>query len=234
MTKSVKARDGKIYEYNTEVHDEYFCKDNVYIDVYGIVREFDKDRYILFNEFLLDLEEKTLRNLSMGYDDSFTSLFDDIRDIEVYEEEGNRVIRINNSKVIILDEDNRFIEYYDDDATEIYDDFLYTNDTLEVIELPNVETIGDNFLVVNRCLRYIDAPKVETIGEHFLWENEELESITLPKVQVINPGFISFNKKISTVYVPSLKSEPDNCTLFMRKDIKIIRTKPKKKTNVNA
>ena len=55
----------------------------------------------------------------------------------------------------------------------IDNEFLFYNESLEIIDLPNVETIGTEFLSWNKSLNKIDLPKVKSIGD---WEDISLNS----------------------------------------------------------
>ena len=56
----VLAEDGKFYKYNIEECNVYFCPDNIIIDHSG-VKHCDKSRYIVFDTFILDLKNKTMK-----------------------------------------------------------------------------------------------------------------------------------------------------------------------------
>ena len=53
----VRANDGKYYPYNMEIDNVYFCPNNIIIDNF-CVKKYDKDKYLLFEYFLLNLETK--------------------------------------------------------------------------------------------------------------------------------------------------------------------------------
>ena len=53
----VKAGDKKFYKYNFEFDNVYYCPNNTII-VNGEVKTFDKDKYLVFDHFVLDLENK--------------------------------------------------------------------------------------------------------------------------------------------------------------------------------
>ena len=53
--------------------------------------------------------------------------------------------------------------------------FLYFNESLREINLPNVEEIGEHFLFFNNTLMEINMPKITEIGDCFLYYNKSLK-----------------------------------------------------------
>ena len=63
----VQANDGKYYKYNYEIDNVYYCPDNIIIYNFE-VEKYDKERYIVFDYFFLDLKSK---EITADFDDSF-------------------------------------------------------------------------------------------------------------------------------------------------------------------
>ena len=61
----VRANDGKYYKYNYEINNIYYCPNNIIIDNFEVKR-LPKEKYLLFDYFILDLQNKRLQL----YDDS--------------------------------------------------------------------------------------------------------------------------------------------------------------------
>ena len=56
------VRVDKFYKYNYELDNIYYCTDNLIIDNFELVRDFQQmERYILFDYFIIDLKEKTIK-----------------------------------------------------------------------------------------------------------------------------------------------------------------------------
>ena len=51
--------DGKYYKYNFERNNIYYCPDNIIVDNF-CVKQFDKSKYLIIDNFILDLTHKTL------------------------------------------------------------------------------------------------------------------------------------------------------------------------------
>jgi hypothetical protein len=94
-------------------------------------------------------------------------------------------------------------------VTTIGDYFLYYNESLTSIELPNVTTIGDYFLCYNKVLTSIELPNVTTIGDYFLYCNKVLTSIELPKVTTIGNYFLCYNKVLTSIELPNVTTIGD-------------------------
>ena len=60
MPNYVRTTDGKYYRYNVECNNIYYCPDNIVIHNFKEV-SFPKEKYILFDGFVLDLTKKTFK-----------------------------------------------------------------------------------------------------------------------------------------------------------------------------
>ena len=212
----VQARDGKFYKYNQEINNVYYCPNNIIIQN-GEVKQFDKDKAIVFDYFILDLEKKEIidyNNLAMRNDDpdDFPKGVGKIKDIKrVPSAEGLTIQIMPEEGEIVeikLNKHNEIIGYINPNVTQIGGSFLYNNNSLTSIDLPNVTRIGDYFLCNNNSLTSIDLPNVTQIGGFFLYDNESLTSIDLPNVTRIGDYFLCRNTLIKNKGVKVLnKSE---------------------------
>ncbi|MBR5369857.1 MAG: hypothetical protein IK137_00975, partial [Bacilli bacterium] len=88
----IRAEDGKYYKYNYEADNIYYCPDNIIIENRK-VKQYDKSRYLLVGQLLIDFQDKTIsicpnaldnRNtLSILNYDSFLDAFSNIKSIKV-------------------------------------------------------------------------------------------------------------------------------------------------------
>ena len=81
-------------------------------------------------------------------------------------------------------------------VTSIGDSFLYYNEILTEVNLPNVTSIGNCFLYYNETLTEVNLPNVTSIGYDFLCYNETLTEVNLPNVTSIGNGFLCCNKNV--------------------------------------
>ena len=151
----------KFYKYNYEINNIYYCLDNIVIDNFE-VKKYDKEKYILFDYFLLDLKEKKLYS---NINDSFVDTIVDINKINIVKKESEKEIHLipNNGEEIIitLDNQNRIIKYINNNILECGYDFLRRNEVLQEIELPNLVECGYSFLYHNEVLQKIELPKLK-------------------------------------------------------------------------
>ena len=153
IPRYVKARDGKFYKYNYEINNIYYCENNVIIDNFE-VKEYPHEQYIIFDYFILDLKNKLIQKYwnDMELEDSFPNTIGTIKDIKIENDKDNKNILIKTDDsdevdvIITLDKQNRIITYKNNKVKNISESFLYYNNSLTSIELPNATSIGDRFL----------------------------------------------------------------------------------------
>lgn len=202
----VRADDGRLYKYNYEIDNKYFCPGNIIIDNYKVY-QYDKEKYLVMDYFILDLINKRVINkLDDSYQDSF--MIDDIKKIEIIKLGDKKQVTIIPDKgeeiIIILDKYNQIISYKNNNVTKIGNGFLRFNETLEELELNNVVEIGDYFLRNNRTLKKFSLSKLKWIGNNFL-SVCPLEEISLVEVEGIGNWFMQFNKCLKKVNLPKVK-----------------------------
>ncbi len=231
----VQAKDGKYYRYYCEDDAVYYCENNVILKNYIPYMEyaFQKERYLLFDKYILDLKEKKIFLANKERPDSFIkSIYDVgiIKKIEIIKSDNNRIIEIayeDDKKINIVINDKNSIIYYDNKyVNKIVDDFLKNCRSILGINLSSLETIGDNFLLNcyriekislpnvkvigngfirhNRILKELNLPKVVRIGSDFLFFNDELEMLDLPCVQKIGNEFLYKNNSIREIHLPKV------------------------------
>ena len=202
----VLANDYKYYKYNYEVDNIYHCPDNIIIKDFE-VEKYDKEKYIIFDTYILDLVDKEISSICPLYD-SFIYSIGEIKTIKIIKDKDkkNKTIIINDEIVITLNDKNQIIKYKNNIVKKIEYGFLYHNTTLESISLDGVEKIYENFLRTNENLRSISLPNVKTIGDYFLFSNKEIELVNLLKVEEIGDGFLYKNKKLRSISLPNVKT----------------------------
>ncbi len=208
----VQASDGKFYKYNLEINNVYYCPNNVIIED-GEVKTFDKDRYIVFDYFILDIKNKKIIDYNNIQKNDVLDFFpENVGEIEEIKRIPNRdglTIQItpNQGEIIeiSLNKHNEIVGYSNPNITEIGNNFLQHNKTLTQLSMPNVLEIGNNFLQFNEALTQPDLPNVQKIGNAFLCSNEALTQISLPNVQIIGDCFLSNNKTLSQISLPKVQ-----------------------------
>ena len=220
----VQANDGKFYKYNFEINNVYYCPNNTIIRN-GEVKQFDKDKAIVFDYFILDLEKKEIINyngLVQRNDDldDFPKSVGKIKDIKRVPSVDGLTIQItpeNGDMVEIqLNKHNEIVGYTNPNASQIGSYFLRFNHTLTSINLPNVTQIGDDFLCHNDSLTNINLPNATQIGSYFLHFNHTLTNISLPNVTQIGNYFLSNNDSLTNISLPNVIQIGDD---FLRTNI---------------
>lgn len=218
----VMDKNNKFYKYNVEIHNVYYCDNNVVLKNFTPIN-YDKGRYILFEYYLLDLKNKCIINLTQDKNetntDAFINSIGEIDSVSVIKEENHeRTIVIspknNISKEVFdikikLNKDNNIISYSNANCTEIGESFLPNNKTIKELDLPNVTKINDYFMISNYKLMSLTLPNVEFIGNSFTSDNSYLRTIDLPKVKYIGNDFMIWNSRLKTINAPMLEEIGD-------------------------
>ena len=204
----VQARDGKFYKYNYEIDNIYYCENNTIIDHFEVI-EYPKERYIIFDYFILDLQTKKIKVYDPGISDNFPDTIGEIERIEIKKHPNGKLIEIyekdSEDPILLgLDQCNRIISLTHNHVQHIPNLFLTYNETIERMELSNVITIGDGFLYFNKELLSIELLKVKIIGKEFLKSNRVLEKVELPNVVIIGDGFLYFNEELLSIELPNV------------------------------
>ncbi len=226
----VRAADGKYYRYNFECNNIYYCPDNIIIDSFNEV-SFPKEKYILFDVFLLDLVDKKLEKYDKSCYDGAEKIFSNIKSIKIEnngDTKGIYIICEDDIRVYFqLNKYNQIISVVMDgveiipsffllrsfsiksfsskDTIKIGDYFLTKCENLEYIYLPKCEIIGNSFAYSSKLLKSINLPNVRKIGDEFLTCNEIIENIYMPNLQAVGNSFLYYNEKLKTLFLPNLE-----------------------------
>ena len=197
----VKAKNGKYYRYNLEIDGVYYCENNIIvkdgeiIDIYAN----NKERYILIENYLVDLKEKTIVSFTNYYlsrktllSDSFTkSIMDvckEIKDISITKDGDKRIINFKSK-------DDKLVK-------------VKINKNNEIVGYENnyVKELEEGFLISNRKLTELKMDNVKVIKKGALWRNYSyMKELVLPNVEVIEEGFMQGNRSLERFEAPNLK-----------------------------
>ena len=207
----IKASDNKYYRYNLVINGIYFCENNIIIHEGIIIDKYakNKERYIVMEQYIIDMKEKEI--FSYINDDSFIKSINDVGKIEKIERISKGDIKEiiftyeNGDKVTIeVNENNQIIGYYNNSVKKINDDFLSYNKSLKNISLDNTLYIGNNFAKNNDSLTIIQFPNVLEIGNEFLYSNSIINNISLQNVRKIGNSFLRHNRALKEVSFPNV------------------------------
>ncbi len=198
----VKAHDGKRYRYNQRANADgervYFCENNIVIRA-GEVRQYDKARYELVENFLIDKSEKKIRNL-IFQKDAFVDEFQDVQKIEVENGEGGlRNILVTKQDgtyfTVTINGSSAIVGYENNFSKNVGSNFLSDNKTLMYLRMDNAEEVGNMFLRNNKDLVELALPKLKKVGEQFLTLNKKLERADMPMVDGLEENIIQVLQK---------------------------------------
>src|SRR5574344_944987 len=221
---SVKSADGKFYHENINLHSDgslSICPNNVVIQD-GKCIQYDKSRYELIDNFLIDKHNKTIKTIG-NEDDSFLADIKQFDRLEITKTKEGREFKIYTdlNKLVILEvnQKNEIIGYSNSHLKELGNQFMFRNSALSKLSMPNIEKIGNDFLTNNKKLKSISLPKVKSIGGSFLNYNLILEDANLPKCEYVGNNFMACNRGMDKLYLPQVK-KIGNSFLFNDRTIK--------------
>ena len=239
-----RGKDSKLYKYNYKDGYKYYCPNNIIIDRFE-VKKYDKERYIVFDYFVLDMKEKKIIKYDNTYEDSFVDTCSNIEKIDIVNNRETNIkeIVINGEIIIYLDKSNMIVGYKNNICEDVGNNFLSHCKKLQYLELSNVKVIGDYFKGPSKELKIpsveqigdwfsadisnIDLPSIKKIGKYFLYSNDKLKELYLPLVEYIGAYPLYFNRKV-VLYTPKLKKE---CYIQLQNQIRYIQDKYKIITN---
>ncbi len=204
----VLASDGKFYKYNQELNNIYYCPNNIIIDNFKVKR-YDKEKYIIFDYFILDLVNKEVRLYDKSIRESFPDIFFNIVKIEIERKEEEKEIKItlqnNNIITMALNKNNQIIKLDYPKIKIIGDYFLSSNFLIHELNLPVLEKVGDGFCEFNSHLKKLNLPKLKRVGNSFLCFNVYIKELNLPSLQRVGSNFLQYNEVLKEISLPSLR-----------------------------
>ena len=219
----IKGPDNKLYRYIKEIDANYYCVKNAVISG-NKVTVYDKEKYVLAENYLIDLQNKNVKDLSLD-DTSFKEVFEGTKNIAIENitDENNvkkkKIIFVNEKEnnIMILNNRNEIEELKLPQVENIGSNFLLNNENLKNLELSQVKNIGDYFLLNNKKIESIELPQVENIGCEFFCYNKNFKSIKLPQVKNIGNSFLLNNKELGSIELPQVKNIGDYFLLNNKK-----------------
>ncbi len=205
----VMASDGKLYKYNYELYNTYYCPNNVIIDAGKLIDDFkDKSRYIFIDYFIIDMHKKRIFCYDESLDEPFRIYYDNFNRIDIEKKGNYRLLNIYyfQDKVLKIGVDNlgRIISFEDNNIMQFDNYFLHSSKYIKDFKAKNVTMIYDQVLMNAEDLESIELPNVCFIGNEFLLNNTSLSSISLPNVKEIYSNFMYNNRILRKFYAPNL------------------------------
>ncbi len=209
----VISNDGKFYKYNKEIHNVYYCPNNIIIDNYEVKR-YEKEKYIIMDYFIIDLVNRKISLYDKEISDTFLDTIGDIEKLVIERKGKEKIITIKTKNgedtKLVLNENNEMIKLFNLNVEKIGDKFLYNNGSIQELNLPNLKEVGYSFLRWNRALTKLNLPNLEEVGNDFLYCNRSINELNLPSIQKIGDDFLHWNRSLKRLNLPNLKEVGDD------------------------
>ncbi len=221
----ILASDGKYYYRITYRYNNgyiYYGPDNIIIDN-QVVKKYDTSRYLVFDEFILDMQEKKIESY-IDSEKEFINSLSDIKEIKIIKKDDIKEISINfidesKKEVIIkIDKLNNMISLNNPNLIEIGNSFLVHN-RLKEFTAENLMKIGSNFMKYNDSMLKLYFPNLLEIKNSFMHSNNSLITFYAPKLTEIGDNFLSWNEMLKYFHAAKLIKIGDNC-LYLNKTLK--------------
>lgn len=231
--------DGKYYKYNFESGNTYFCPNNIVVDE-GEVKVFDPKRYLLFDRYVLDIQEKTVQayfDLGREEQGAFVKALGEIEEIKRIPSSNGLTLQLTpvggDIIEIKLNENNEIIFYRNPNVEQLDHSFFYSCHSLVEADFPKLKTMKNSCFYQCPSLKKFSAPLLETIENNCFHKNQLVE-IDLPSLKDIlnycfyySPVLTKFSapllekmgrcclqkNQISELYLPSVISMEQECLL---------------------
>lgn len=233
--KYARAITNKFYKKVNTITDGYACMNNIVVKDNKEVVYFDKSKYILFEDYLIDLTCKKIINISKIKNisnktiedifdclnknekptspviDTFLETIGEIDSIKVsLDENKDRVVSLfpkGKEKIsITINKSFQMTKYCDSNIKFVPRHYLLKNKNLEQLSLPNAEQIEKNFMPNNEVLTTLDLPNVKIIDNDFLTKNMSITSINLPNVKTIGNNFLKKCYNLNKINMPNVEN----------------------------
>ncbi len=202
-----RATDGKYYKYTLEDDGTYYCPDNIIIKN-NIPYQLEREKYILVENYLIDLVNKQIRCLTSNGEDSFTRLHRNISRICVEKDDILKVIVIFKELCepikIVINNKNEIIKYINNNVKRIGKDFLDENISLQEISMNKVKIVENSFLTNNLDLKILRLPIAIYMGHNCLEANIKLEEVDIPCAKEIGNYFACYSKNLQIINLPNV------------------------------
>ena len=197
--------ENKFFHYHYEINGKKYG-DNAIDGVY-----YDPCQFLIFENYILDLQKKYINILDDNNDYLINIVNDKIKNgdkIQISKIEKNIFLKIGSLEIEI--NKKRVIKLADNNLTSCGDYFLYYNKTLTTLELPNLTSCGDYFLNHNKTLATLELPNLTSCGGYFLFYNETLTTLELPNLTSCGNSFLYRNETLTNLELPNLTSCGDD------------------------
>lgn len=220
---------GKLYHYNYEINNVYYCDNNIILDRNNGKLIVLNEHQILAGYHIFDKKEKSVYTYkSLGSEEDKAENFEGEN-----AEQDNRaqdkivVVKMKDGEEIIikLSDKDVFAESFGEiENIEQYgragqdkkivvkvkdgeDIIVKLSDSDDIVGLinNNVKSVGDYFLFHNEKLEELSMDNLEECGSCFLRGNYKLKELNLPNLRSCEGAFLDCNSALEKLCLPSLE-----------------------------
>ncbi len=202
-------QNGHLYKYESEHNNVYFAKDSYLKN--GVVHEINKGQQVLAAMYLIDLKEKTVKNLVREDDPYAYILTKEMQDRKIQKTNKEGKIQILLDKQLFLEiKENGFASKVNLEKTEELPDSSFLNLLSEVEEFNalNLKRLGD-YSCCSSNLKVFTAPKLEEMGRNCLHCCPKLEHVELLELKKIGAYSLSYLDNLKTLCLPKVEEVGD-------------------------
>jgi len=205
----ILANDAKFYRFNIESDANYFCENNVFLFNNNPIH-LNPSRYLILDNFILDKQKCKFVSVKKETQDDFVRTIGEIKKVSVVGGKNQtKLVTITPIKgkdiYIVLNKFGGITKYINYNVTEIRNNFMHFNNSLECLILPNVRIIGDNFLEYNETLERLYLPKTISIGDYFMYAGYALKFLLIPNNVTMGKHSIYLSEDVKHVDAKNLK-----------------------------
>jgi hypothetical protein len=207
----------KMYKRTSKIFDGYTCLNNNILKFDANTIYFDKSRYIMVENYLIDQKSKKIidvsnipyiipTNLEQYFEEKTSSKSENLKDGH-----SEQLLLFDTSKFESTEqneEENTYNDTFTKSIGELVNiNICYDENKNKIIELVPVN--GEKIkITVNKnghMVKYYD-PNITIVDNNFLAENVYLKEIDLPNAKKIGNKFLYKNKEIKSVNLPKCES----------------------------
>ncbi len=237
--------NGKIIKYTKETNNIY--SGNGFYVKDGEVIEIDKNKELMIENFVLNMQTKEIRNIFNDNKDSFAKALSeeiDGRKLQITKNEnGNKCLLADGVEILEI-KDSEIISLHFPNVTEIDSEFLaYTNKltnlsmqnltkicggcffsaaSLTNVSMPNLVEIGAwSFNSVN-SLKNLSMQNLTKMGANCFFCAKSLINVSMPNLVKMGTWSLSRVNSLKTLSMPKLEEMSDNCFQSIKSLARII------------
>ena len=206
--------NGKLYKYNYEINNTYYCPNNIIIKN-GEIITYPHEKYIIMDYLILDKTNKTITLYDKNIKDGLIYEYKSISKIEEKKEKDKKIITIETKEghhsTITLNNQNQIIEYKNNNIEIMEANFAKYNKTINNLELNSLKQMKDNCFNENKDLETVNIPNIILMGKNCFEKNTKINILNIKNIIKMDDNCFTNNEKLRYLYAPYLKEMGNFC-----------------------